>query len=151
MNQDNQHTSIISINNDGSNSSYFTERNIRLQGSPARFLSEQIPAENFRFRTSDHRYSSEWHVAGDPTLLVILTGSLQIELRTGESRTFSAGELFIANDYLKQGIQFDNTIHGHRAKVLGNENFSALHIKLEKRTDSLNHNTLSRASSVKAK
>ena len=38
-----------------------------MNGSPARFLSEQISAENFRLRNSHAKYSSDFHVAGDPT------------------------------------------------------------------------------------
>ena len=134
MSKKNSNTSIISIDNNGFERSRFSHRDIQLHGSTERFLSNQINAENFRLRTSDSSYSSNWHIAGDPTLLVILSGTLRIELRSGESLEFSAGELFIANDYLKQNIEFDDKVHGHRAEVLGTQEFSALHIKLEKRT-----------------
>ena len=134
MNIKNSNTSITSIDNNGFEQSYFSHKDIQLNGSPERFLSEQLSAENFRLRTSDSSYSSNWHVAGDPTLLVILSGEIRIQLRSGESRTFSAGDLFIANDYLKQDVEFDNNLHGHRAEVLGIQELSALHIKLEKRT-----------------
>jgi len=129
-----QTTEIPCVNNDGFGKSSFSSRSIDLQGTPERLLSEQIPALNFRLRQSNVSYSSEFHVAGDPTLLIILTGSLKIELRNGEYQVFSKGEMFIAEDFLRPEISFDPTLHGHRAEVVGDENLSALHVKLEKRS-----------------
>ena len=68
-------------------------------------------------------------------LLVILKGTIRIELRNGMTKDFSAGELFIAEDYLLPDIVFDNTIHGHRAEVVGKEDLAVLHLKLEKRNN----------------
>jgi len=96
-------------------------------------LSEQLPAVNFRLRHSDATYSSQWHVAGDPTLLVILKGSLRIHLRDGQVRDFSPGDMFIAEDHLTDNDAFDNNVHGHRAEVFGETPISVLHLKLEKR------------------
>ena len=76
---------IPTIENQGKLTSYFSEQSIQLNGSPERFLSDQISAENFRLRTSEPAYSSTWHVAGDPTLLIILSGIIRIELRSGET------------------------------------------------------------------
>ena len=109
---------IICINNDGAGASEFGMREIDLNGTPERMLSQQIPSLNFRLRTSDTTYSSDWHIAGDPTLLVVLRGSLKIVLRSGVNRDFSPGDLFIAQDYLPQDIKFDNNVHGHRAAGL---------------------------------
>ena len=69
-------------------------------------------------------------MAGDPTLLVILKGIVRIELRNGDTKDFSAGEMFIAEDYLLPDVVFDNAIHGHRAEVVGEEDISVLHLKL---------------------
>ncbi len=96
-------------------------------------LSEQQNAENFRLRTSAVGYVSGWHTAGDPTLLVILSGQLVIELRDGSSNTFSAGDMFVAKDYLKGNVEHGDLL-GHRARVEGNEELTALHIKLCKRS-----------------
>ncbi|MGH1540301.1 MAG: hypothetical protein ACRBHB_07755 [Arenicella sp.] len=130
----NQTTKIPSIQNKGQGESIFSTRTVDLQGTQERLLSEQIPALNFRLRQSDANYSSDFHVAGDPTLLIILQGTLRVELRNGESREFSAGEMFIAEDYLSVGVDFNDAVHGHRAEVVGNKALSALHLKLEKRS-----------------
>jgi len=125
---------IPCVSNDGDGLSVFTVREVALHGSSERMLSDQIPALNFRLRESDATYSSDFHVAGDPTLLVILSGTVRIELRNGEYRDFSTGEMFVAQDYLTKGVVFDDMLHGHRAEVVGGEALSVLHFKLEKRT-----------------
>jgi len=125
--------SIIRVNNNGAGASFFDAKEVPLSGSPARMLSEQIDAVNFRLRTSEDSYESSWHVAGDPTLLIILSGTIRIELRNGENREFSTGDMFIAADYINADTTFDDSLHGHRADIMGKETFSALHLKLEKR------------------
>ncbi|WP_323756613.1 hypothetical protein [Roseivirga sp.] len=94
-------------------------------------LTKRIDALNLRIRTSDAGYESDWHVAGDPTLIVIQSGILRITLRNGEHKDFSTGSMFIAKDYLPKHIPFDTEKHGHCAKVIGNETLLAVHIKLE--------------------
>ena len=123
---------LPTVTNDGLGASVFSERAISLHGENARKLSERQNAENFRFRTSDHSYRSDWHVAGDPTLIIVMTGELRICLRNGEQRDFRAGEAFIAEDYLNN-IEFDHALHGHRAEVIGDDMFTAIHLKLAKR------------------
>lgn len=125
---------IPTVSSDGRGFSLFSSRVVELQGDQQRMLSEQISAVNFRLRSSDASYASGWHVAGDPTLLVILGGTVQLILRNGETREFSAGEMFVAEDYLKDDIEFDPEVHGHRAKVIGGQPISVLHLKLEKRS-----------------
>ena len=72
-------------------------------------------------------------MAGDPTLLVILSGCVRITLCSGEYRDFSAGEMFIAEDYLTAGVEFTADMHGHMAEVMGAASLSVLHLKLERR------------------
>lgn len=121
---------IDTICNDGDNASYFSYTEIELTGSLDRMLSAQQTAENYRLRTSQAGYLSDWHVAGDPTLLIILTGVVEIEMRDGTARHYSAGDLFIAKDYLKSDKQYHEMI-GHRARVVGDESMTALHLKLK--------------------
>ena len=126
-------TKITCVQNDGQGYSYFAYKDIVLTGSQERVLSEQIPALNFRLRESPATYKSDFHVAGDSTLLIILAGTLRVELRNGEYHDFRQGDKFIAEDYLDHKTKFDDTKHGHRAKVIGEQTLSALHLKLEKR------------------
>jgi len=121
------------IRNDGRDVSYFSERRIELLGDQARCLSEQIPALNFRFRSSPGCYKSGFHVAGDPTLLIILAGQIEITLASDESRRFGVGDLFVAEDFLADGVVFTHGVHGHKAEVIGANQLQALHLKLAKR------------------
>ena len=97
---------IPCVSNDGKGQSKFSERGIELHGDANRSLSEQINAVNFRMRNSSNSYSSDFHVAGDPTLLIILSGTVKIELRNGDYQQYTTGEMFIAQDYLAEGISF---------------------------------------------
>ena len=93
-------------------------------------LSEQIDAVNFRLRKSAAGYKSDWHVAGDPTLILIQKGILRITLRNGDYRDFPAGSMFIAEDFLPHETSFDPAKHGHMAEVISDQELEAIHIKL---------------------
>lgn len=123
-------TAIIIIENGQKSESVFRQRNLLLQQRGGMFLTEQISAKNLRLRTSKPGYSSDWHVAGDPTLIIIQQGTLKISLRNKETKTFSTGDLFVAADYLPAGETFDDHVHGHRAEVLGDTELVATHVKL---------------------
>lgn len=124
---------IPSIRNDERGVSIFGVREISLDGNSNWMLSDQQQALNFRLRSSSSPYESNWHVAGDPTLLIILNGAIEIELRDGSSKTFSIGDMFIAEDHLPDGVKFNPSLSGHRARVVGGGELQALHLKLEKR------------------
>lgn len=94
------------------------------------FITDRIDALNFRHRASEPGYFSSWHVAGDPTLIIIRSGILRMTLRNGEYRDFKAGDLFIAQDHLQVGEVFDEKYHGHTAELIGDERLLAVHIKL---------------------
>lgn len=93
-------------------------------------LSDQILAKNFRFRRSASGYQTDFHLAGDDTLIIVQQGTLRIHLQNGDCHDFGAGEMFIAKDHLKQGVVFDSRIHGHQAEVVGDVDLMATHIKL---------------------
>jgi hypothetical protein len=123
------------LTNTNNGPSYFVEHSYNLDdlnGSSGLLISPRIGAANFRHRRSEPGYCSSWHVAGDPTLVIIRTGTLRIGLRDGSYRDFTSGDQFIAQDRLtNNGLPFeDNTIHGHTAQVIGRTPLLAVHIKL---------------------
>lgn len=118
------------LHNPNSGVSLFTEEVYSLEDYNGLFISPRQEALNFRHRMSEPGYSSSWHVAGDPTLIIIRSGVLRIGLRDGSYRDFKAGDLFIAKDYLAEGVDFDSKIHGHTAKLIGDERLLACHLKL---------------------
>ena len=119
---------IVTVDNDLV--SIFSEQQYPSHQRGGMRLTEQIATANLRLRKSASGYSSDWHVAGDPTLIIIQQGVLRIILRNGEQRDFVAGDAFIAKDYLPDGIEFDTDKHGHRAEVIGHKALQATHIKL---------------------
>jgi hypothetical protein len=118
------------LTTDQSDVSIFTEVEYSLEDYNGLMITDRQGALNFRHRVSDPGYFSSWHVAGDPTLIIIRSGTLRMTLRNGDYRDFSAGDLFIAQDRLKDGDLFDNEKHGHTAELVGLEVLQAVHIKL---------------------
>lgn len=122
---------IISIiTTDENGISIFSEREFEANQRGGMVLTDQITARNFRIRRSDVGYSTDFHLSGDATFITILKGSLKIELQNGNYKIFQSGESFIAEDNLSDDLVFDNTIHGHKASVTGDEILEAIHIKL---------------------
>lgn len=120
---------IITVNQDFN--SVFSEEIFNQSNKGGMYLTERLNAENFRLRSSLAGYSSDWHVAGDPTLIIVQSGTLRIALHSGHEMDFHSGDMFIAKDYLPESITFNPAVHGHRALVLGNKKLTAVHIKLE--------------------
>lgn len=110
--------------------SVFNDVTYSLENYNGLFITDRIDALNFRHRMSEPGYFSSWHVAGDPTLIIVRSGILRITLRNGEYRDFSAGNMFIAEDRLQTGEEFDDQIHGHTAELVGDQVLLAVHIKL---------------------
>lgn len=110
--------------------SYFVDQQYSLEDYDGLFISSRQQALNFRHRMSEPGYFSNWHVAGDPTLIIIREGILRIGLRDNSYRDFAAGNAFIAQDRLADEMTFDDNIHGHTARVIGDEKVVALHLKL---------------------
>ncbi len=60
-------------------------------------------------------YFGDWHVAGDPTLIIIRLGILRSVVRDKSYRDLVAGDIFIAQDRLPDNIVFNKNVHGHKA------------------------------------
>lgn len=110
--------------------SFFIEQQYSLEDYNGLFISPRQTALNFRHRMSYPGYFSDWHVAGDPTLIIIRSGTLRIGLRDDSYRDFFAGDVFVAQDKLPTNVSFDNNVHGHTAQVLGDHQLIAFHLKL---------------------
>jgi len=121
---------VTTITTNENGISVFSKEDFEVNQRGGMFLTEQIASKNFRIRKSDAGYETEFHLSGDSTFIIILKGTLKIELQNGDFKTFSAGNSFIAKDNLPENVLFDNNIHGHKASVIGNEPLEAIHIKL---------------------
>ena len=118
----------ISVNSDFQ--SIFTFEQFETNDVNGMIISDRINAENFRLRKSLPGYKTDFHIAGDPTLILVQQGQIKITVNSGNSMTFSQGDLFIAKDYLPKEIDFNADVHGHSAEVVGTTPFVAVHIKL---------------------
>jgi len=118
------------LSNEDEGYSIFTELTYTLEEYNGLFISPRVDALNFRHRVSEPGYFSTWHVAGDPTLIIIRQGKLRIGLRDKSFRDFIAGDVFIAQDKLSDDIEFDDQVHGHTAQLIGDQPLLAVHIKL---------------------
>ncbi len=126
----NQPFIIPAITTNENGISIFSEVDFSVHQRGGLFLTEQIGSKNFRIRKSDVGYATDFHLAGDATFIIIQKGSLKIELQNGDFKIFYPGDCFIAQDNLPENIDFDSKTHGHKASVVGNESFQAIHIKL---------------------
>ena len=122
--------SIIStITIDNSFISVFSQTEFPQHERGGMILTDRIEALNLRLRESAPGYATDWHVAGDPTLIIVQQGTIRITLRNGSFQDFSTGDMFIAQDYLPPHLKF-GVSHGHKAAVIGDQWFHAVHIKL---------------------
>lgn len=110
--------------------SVFSEEIVEQEIRGGMVLSPRIATQSLRFRESEPGYTTDWHLAGDATLIIIQQGVLRITLQNGAYKDFKAGDKFIAKDTLPEGITFDASKHGHKAAVIGMEVLKAVHVKL---------------------
>ena len=94
-------------------------------------LSPRVGCSSLRLRQSEPGYTADWHVAGEPVLIVVRQGTLRIGLQDASHRDFHAGDAFIAADAISDDQSFDDALHGHTAEVVGDALLEAIHIKLE--------------------
>ena len=121
---------VATITTNETGISVFDEVEFDVNQRGGMFLTDQIASKNFRIRKSNLGYETDFHLSGDATFIVILKGTLKIELQNGDYKLFSTGEYFIAKDNLPENILFESKIHGHKASVIGDESLEAIHIKL---------------------
>jgi hypothetical protein len=108
----------------------FREEDIALPGgTPKALLSELFPSEGFQVRRSPPGVSSDFHCTTTAQWLVVLSGEMEIGLRDGSARIFRAGEHFFSNDTLPAGARFDDKVHGHRSRVVGDAPLETLFVR----------------------
>src|SRR5215472_14705311 len=66
-------------------------------------LSEPVPAKSVIFRTNEPSYDFDWHVAPRRQFIILLDGSIEIEVSDGNKRTFTAGQVLLVEDITGKG------------------------------------------------
>jgi hypothetical protein len=121
----------IVLYTDAEGTSRFREETMALpEGSPQTRLSPPFPAQSLQFRQSPPGFQSDFHCTTSPQWTFILAGKMEIGLRDGSSRIFSAGSGFFSNDTLPAGASFNPAIHGHRSRQIGEEALVTLFVRL---------------------
>jgi hypothetical protein len=108
----------------------FREEAIALdQGTPQSRLSELMTTQGLQLRRSPVGFQSSFHVTTTPQWVFILQGQMEIGLQDGYSRVFKAGEHFFSADVLPEGAVFDENLHGHCSRQVGEEELVTVFVR----------------------
>ena len=99
------------------------------EGKPQSRLSTLMASGGYQFRHSPVGFRSEFHCTTTPQWLFILGGQMEIGLQDGSSRTFGPGEFFYSGDVLPEGATFDDKVHGHWSRQVGDEPLVTLFVR----------------------
>jgi len=80
-------------------------------------LSERVPASAVIFRTNEPNYDYDWHPAPERQLIVLLDGSIEIEVSSGERRTFAGGDVLLVEDTEGRGHRTRNVEARERRSI----------------------------------
>lgn len=108
----------------------FSEEQIALNaGTPQSMLSAVFPATGCQLRQSPVGFRSHFHCTGEPQWLFVLSGQMEIGLQDGSTRSFKPGDHFYSSDLLPAGATFDQAVHGHWSRQVGDDPLVTLFIK----------------------
>ena len=103
--------------------SHFEDIEIELRsGGVAGLMSEPVTTRSVIFRETGPDYDLDFHPAPRRQYVVNLTGSVELEIGSGEKRILSGGEILLAEDTSGQG---------HISRAVGDEPRQCLFITLE--------------------
>lgn len=95
---------ITRIYSDSDGISHFDEIDVPLHASgPIGQLSELQPASGIIFRHTDADYDYAWHTAPRRQYVIMLDGSVEIEVGDGEVRRFGPGDVLLLEDTTGRG------------------------------------------------
>ena len=95
---------VTRIYADKDGESRFAELDIPLQDAgEIGALSELFPVKGIIFRETDNDYNYSWHNAPCRQFVLMLQGSVEIEVSTGTRRTFHSGDILLVEDTTGRG------------------------------------------------
>ena len=108
----------------------FREDSIPLdQGTPQSQLSALMTSGGYQLRHSPVGFRSRFHVSTHPQWVFILGGQMEIGLQDGSSRVFGPGQHFYSADVLPEGATFDDKVHGHWSRQVGEQPLVTLFVR----------------------
>ncbi len=102
--------------------SHFEDVSVDLDAGAAGRISTLWPGAGVQFREVDGDYHIDFHRAPRRQLVVNLTGSVEIEVGSGETRRFGPGSILLAED---------TTGQGHISRGVGGEPRTCLFVHLD--------------------
>jgi hypothetical protein len=98
--------------------SHFDELDLELAISEAGAMSTKIPIESMFFRDTTEAGPAVWdfHVAPRRQFAIHVVGRTEIEVGSGEKRTFGPGDVLLADDQTGQG-HISREVEGPRFQV----------------------------------
>ena len=108
----------------------FREEPIALtEGKPQARLSQLMSSDGYQLRHSPVGFRSTFHCSDHTQWVFILSGHMEIGLQDGSSRVFSPGEHFYSADLLPAGATFDDKVHGHWSRQVGQDPLVTLFVR----------------------
>ncbi len=108
----------------------FREEAVALdEGTPQARLSALFASGGYQLRESPVGFRSSFHCTPSPQWVFILSGRMEIGLQDGSSRIFEPGQHFYSADALPAGATFDDQLHGHWSRQLGEHPLVTLFVR----------------------
>lgn len=109
---------VTRIHSGDDGQSHFEELDLPLTVSDAGAMSSKIPIEAIFFRDTTEAGPAVWdyHVAPRRQFAIHLRGRTEIEVGSGERRTFGPGDILLADDLTGQG-HISREIEGPRLQI----------------------------------
>lgn len=108
----------------------FREETVVLdQGTPQARLSSLFASGGYQLRESPVGFRSSFHCTPAPQWVFILSGRMEIGLQDGSSRVFGPGQHFHSADTLPAGAVFDDKLHGHWSRQVGDAPLVTLFVR----------------------
>lgn len=108
----------------------FREETVALgEGTPQARLSALFASGGYQLRESPVGFRSSFHCTPSPQWVFILSGRMEIGLQDGSSRIFEPGQHFYSADTLPAGATFDDKLHGHWSRQLGDQPLVTLFVR----------------------
>lgn len=99
------------------------------EGTPQARLSALFDSGGYQLRESPVGFRSSFHCTPSPQWVFILSGRMEIGLQDGSSRIFEPGQHFYSADTLPAGAAFDDKLHGHWSRQLGDQPLVTLFVR----------------------
>lgn len=105
------------------NESHFEDIDIELEDAGnIGHLSEKLDATGIIFRRTDPDYNYTWHNAPRRQYIIMLNGSVDVEIGDGTTRRFSTGDVLFVED---------TTGRGHISRAVNNQPRTSVFVTLD--------------------